>query len=115
MAGCVVALGKEDVVARAAVERLVERDGRAHELLLDLAKAVKTRLDLKMVVRVGLSDSADDGDVVSLGADVVCTRNHGDVDVVLTADLRLRDIAPLGPDELPTNKFGERLLNKLRL
>lgn len=91
MAGCVVALGKEDVVARAAVERLVERDGRAHELLLDLAKAVKTRLDLKMVVRVGLSDSADDGDVVSLGADVVCTRNHGDVDVVLAADLRLRD------------------------
>lgn len=91
VAGCVVALGKEDVVARAAVERLVERDGSAHELLLDLAETVETRLDLEVVVRVGLSDGADDGDVVALGANVVCSRYHGDVDVVLAADLRLRD------------------------
>ena len=73
MAGCVVALGDEDVVARAALERLVNGDGRAHELLLDLTEAIKTGLNLEVVVRVGLSNGADDGDVVTLGADVVCS------------------------------------------
>lgn len=73
MAGCVVALGDEDVVVCAALKRLVDRDGRAHELLLDLTEAIKTRLNLEVVVRVGLSNGADDGDVVTLGADVVCS------------------------------------------
>ena len=73
MAGCVVALGDEDVVARAALERLVDGNGRAHELLLNLAEALKTGLNLEVVVCVGLSDGADDGDVVSLGANVVCS------------------------------------------
>ena len=73
MAGCVVALGDEDVVVCAALKRLVDRDGRAHELLLDLTEAIKTGLDLEVVVRVGLSDGADDGDVVALGANVVCS------------------------------------------
>ena len=73
VAGGVVALGDEDVVVLAALERLVKRDGRAHELLLNLAEAVETRLDLEVVVRVGLGDGADDGDVVALGADVVCS------------------------------------------
>lgn len=91
MAGSVVALGEEDVVLLAAVERLVQRDRGAHELLLDLAEAVEARLDLQVVVGVGLGDGADDGDVVALGADVVRPRYHGDVDVVLAADLRLRD------------------------
>ena len=73
MAGCVVALGDEDVVVCAALERLVNGDRRAHELLLNLAEAVETGLDLEVVVRVGLSDGADDGDVVALGADIVCS------------------------------------------
>lgn len=72
MAGCVVALGDEDVVVRTALEGLVNRDRRAHELLLNLAEALETGLDLEVVVRVGLSNGADDGDVIALGADVVC-------------------------------------------
>ena len=87
MAGCVVALGNEDVVVCAALKGLVNGDGRAHELLLDFTEAFKTGLDLEVVVRVGLSDSADNGDVVALGADVVCSRDHGNVDVVLAANL----------------------------
>ena len=62
MAGCVVALGDEDVVVCAALKRLVNGNRRAHELLLDLTEAIKTGLDLEVVVRVGLSDGADDGD-----------------------------------------------------
>jgi hypothetical protein len=72
VARCVVALREEDVVACATLERLVEWDRRAHELLLNLAEAVETGLDLKVVVRVSFSDGADDGDVVALGANIVC-------------------------------------------
>ena len=57
------------------------RNGLAHELLLDLAKAVKTGLELEVVVGVRLSDSRDDGDVVALGADVVGRRDDSNVDV----------------------------------
>jgi hypothetical protein len=67
----VVALGHENVVVAAAANRLVQRDGRAHELLLDPAETVKTRLKLEVVVAVALSDGGDNGDVVALGADVV--------------------------------------------
>jgi hypothetical protein len=72
VAGGVVALGDEDVVVRAALERLVNRDRRAHELLLDFAEAIETGLDLEVVIRVSLGDGADNGDVVALGANVVC-------------------------------------------
>jgi hypothetical protein len=72
VAGCIVALGDENVVVRAALEGLVNRDGRAHELLLNLAEALETGLNLKVVVRVSLGDGADDGNVVALGANVVC-------------------------------------------
>lgn len=91
VAGSVVALGDENVVARAAIEGLVKRNGRAHELLLNLAEALETGLDLEVVVGVGLSDGADDGDVVALGADVVCPGDHGDVDIVLATNLGLGD------------------------
>jgi hypothetical protein len=87
VAGCVVALGNEDVVVRTALEGLVNRDGRAHELLLNLAEALKTGLDFEVVVGVSLRDGADDGDVVALGADVVCRGDHSNVDVVLAANL----------------------------
>jgi len=72
VAGCVVALGEEDVVVCAALKRLIDGNGRAHELLLNLAEAVKTGLDLEVVVCVSLSDGTDNGDIVALGADVVC-------------------------------------------
>lgn len=72
MARGVVALRDEDVVVRAALERLVNRDRRAHELLLDFAEALETGLDLEVVVRVSLSNGADNGDVVALRANVVC-------------------------------------------
>jgi hypothetical protein len=77
----VVALRHEDVVVDTATSRLVQRDGRAYKLLLDLAETVETRLELQVVVAVALSDGGDNGDVVALGANVVCGRNDGNVDV----------------------------------
>jgi isopentenyl diphosphate isomerase/L-lactate dehydrogenase-like FMN-dependent dehydrogenase len=71
VARSIVTLGKEDVVVVAALKRLVERDGLTHELLLNLAEAVETRLQLEVVVGVGLGNGRDNGDVVALGADVV--------------------------------------------
>ena len=81
MACGVVALRHEDVIVGAALEGLVQRDGLTHELLLNLAKTVKTRLELEVVVGVGLGDGRDDGNVVALGADVVGGRDNGDVNV----------------------------------
>jgi hypothetical protein len=77
----VIALGHENVVVAAASSRLVQRDGWTHELLLDPAETVETWLKLKVVVAVALSDGGDDGDVVPLGADVVCGRDDSNVDV----------------------------------
>jgi hypothetical protein len=81
MASGVVALRYEDVVIGTALNWLVEWDSRAHELLLNLSETVETRLELKVVVAVALSDRGDDSDVVALGADVVCRRDDSDVDV----------------------------------
>jgi hypothetical protein len=81
VAGGVVALRHEDVVLGTALNWLVEWDSWAHELLLDLSETVKTGLELKVVVAVALSDGGDNGDVVALGADVVCRRDDSDVDV----------------------------------
>jgi hypothetical protein len=56
--------------------------GNTHsEKLLDLAKSVDAGLELEVVVRRGLGDGRNDGDVVSLGADIVGRRDHGDVNV----------------------------------
>jgi hypothetical protein len=77
----VVALRHEDVVVGAALEGLVQRDGLTHELFLNLAKTVKTRLEFKVMVGVSLGDGRDDGNVVALGADVVGGRDNGDVNV----------------------------------
>jgi hypothetical protein len=46
----IVASAEEDVVARAAVQRLIDRDRWTHELFLDLAKTLKARLQLEMMV-----------------------------------------------------------------
>ena len=40
MARCVIALGQEDVVVGTALNRLVQRNGRAQELLLDGTETV---------------------------------------------------------------------------
>lgn len=105
----VVALGDVDLVLGAVVQGLVQGDGSSQELLLDLAEALQTGLELQVVVCGCLSDGGDDGNPVALGADVVCGRDAGDVNVlsksvnanqfwgackgltVLPADLRLRD------------------------
>ena len=52
-----------------------------HELLLDSAEAVETRLELEVVVSLSLGDGGDDGDPVALGADVVGRGNASDVDI----------------------------------
>ena len=81
MAGSIVALRQEDVVILAALEGLVKRDGLAHELFFDLTKAIKTGLELEVVVSICLGDGRDNGDVVALRADVVSGRNDGDIDI----------------------------------
>lgn len=81
MASSIVALGEEDVVVDSAFERLVERDGLAHELLLDVSKTIETGLKLKVVVAISLGNCRYDGNVVALGADVVGRRDDGDVNV----------------------------------
>lgn len=52
-----------------------------HELLLDPAEPLDAGSQLKVVVRRGFGDGGDDGNPVSLGADVVGGRDAGDVDV----------------------------------
>jgi hypothetical protein len=91
MARRIVTLGDEDAVTPPTLQRLIQRDRRAHELLLDLSQTLQAGLQLQMVVGLGFGDGGDDGDVVALGADVVGGRDHGDVDVVFAADLGLRD------------------------
>ena len=56
MAGCVITSGDEDVVVASALKRLVDGDRRSHELLLNLAEAVETSLQLEVVVAVALGN-----------------------------------------------------------
>lgn len=44
VAGRIVASGKEDVIVDTTLKRLVQRDRLSHELFLDPAKSVETRL-----------------------------------------------------------------------
>lgn len=81
MARGIVASGQEDIVIDATLERLVKRNGLTEELLLDPAKSIKTGLELEVVVAVRFGNGGHDGDVVALGADVVCGGDDGDVDV----------------------------------
>jgi hypothetical protein len=55
-----------------------------HELLLDLAEALKTGAKLKVVVCSRLGNGRDDGDPVSLRADIVRRGNTSNVDVYQT-------------------------------
>jgi hypothetical protein len=56
-------------------------EGTYHKLLLDSAKAFKTRSKLKMVICRCLSDCGDNSNIVTLGADIVGARHHSDVDI----------------------------------
>lgn len=77
----VVTLGDEDTVLLATLQRLVDGDWRTHELLFNRTQAFKARLELEVVVDIVLGNGRDDGDVVTLRADVVCRRDHRDVDI----------------------------------
>lgn len=77
----VVTLRQEDVIRASVIHRLIQRDGSAHEFLSDLAQAFKSRLQLKVVVGLAFGDCRYNGNVVTLRADIVCGRNHGNVDV----------------------------------
>jgi hypothetical protein len=81
MAGSVIALGYENAVVDAALQWLIERDGWTHELLFDSSKTFKAGCKLEVVVCIGLGDSGDNSDVVTLGADAVGTGDDSDVDV----------------------------------
>lgn len=109
VAGGIVTLGDEDVVVDTALERLVEWDWWAlggvscffvglkadtyHELLLDPAEALEAGCELQVVVCVGLCHCGNDGDVVTLGAYVVCRRDHGDVDIFKMVSLSIKIIS----------------------
>jgi hypothetical protein len=71
VAGGIIALREENVIINATLQRLVERDRLAHELLLDAAKPVKTRLELEVVIAVALRNGRDNSDVVSFRANIV--------------------------------------------
>lgn len=82
VASGIVALGDEDAVSFSALERLVERNGRAPEDLKRLAsETVDTNLQLCFSVAASLGNSGHDSNVVSLRADVVGCANNSNVDV----------------------------------
>jgi len=81
VAGGVIALADVDAVGAAALERLVQRDRRALELLQDAAQPLQPRLQLEVVVGRGLGDRRDYRYVVALGADGVRRGDERDVDV----------------------------------
>jgi hypothetical protein len=71
VAGRIVALGNEDIVRGTIFGRLVERNGSTGELLEDGSKTIETGLELEVVVAIALGDGRDNGDIVTLRADVV--------------------------------------------
>jgi hypothetical protein len=87
VAGCVVALGDEDIVVHTALKWLIQwdwgtlrmsadlEDERAlrayHELLFNLTEALEAGRQLEMVVCSRLGNCGDDGNVVALRADTV--------------------------------------------
>ena len=79
MARRIIALGDVDAVIDTRLQGLVQRNRRTHEGLLDAAETVEAVLELEMGVGVAFSDGGDDGDVVTLGADVVSGGDHGNV------------------------------------
>jgi hypothetical protein len=81
MTSGIVALGDEYVIAHTTLKRLVQRDRRAQEFLLDLAEPLEAGLQLKMMIAITFGDGGNDGDVITLGADVVRRRDDCDVDV----------------------------------
>jgi hypothetical protein len=76
----VVALGDENVVVLSTLSRLIERNGRTHELLQELAsKSVYAVLQLFMVIGIFLGNGGDDSDVIALGGDIVGAADDRDV------------------------------------
>lgn len=87
--GGVVGRGDEDLVLGAVLEG---DEGVADEdvLVEDGAEETDTREALSLGV-VSLDSGGDDGDVLSVGGDVVGVRDDSDVDIVATVDLVLGD------------------------
>lgn len=99
----VITLGNENVVIETALKWLVQRDrwslftmlvipcsvhsiklyikATYHEFLLNSSETLETCCKLKMMVCRCFGNSWDDSDVVALWTDIVCTRDHGDVDI----------------------------------
>jgi hypothetical protein len=71
MAGRVIALGDVNIIVDTTLQRLVDWNWWAHELLLDSSESLEARCEFEVVVCVGLGDSGDNGDVVAFRTDAV--------------------------------------------
>jgi hypothetical protein len=67
----IIAIGDEYFIADATIKRLVQWDRRTHELLLNFAEPLKTRLKFKMVVAVTFGDCTNNGNVVPFWANIM--------------------------------------------
>ena len=83
MTGGIVALGDEDVIVHTALEWLVERNGRAHESLIDVSEALEAWLKFQMLIDLRFGDGGDDGDIITLGADVMRGGDDGNIDIYM--------------------------------
>mmetsp|Transcript_13363 Transcript_13363/g.29707 ORF Transcript_13363/g.29707 Transcript_13363/m.29707 type:complete len:273 (-) Transcript_13363:652-1470(-) len=89
MACSVIGRSHIHIILAPIIGRLVQIADR-HELVLDLAQQVQRWLNLLHGVR-GLHSRRDDGDVLVLGGNTMCPRDHGDVHVGLASELLLRN------------------------
>ena|SRR5579871_3863965 len=69
------------VVLLSAFDWFVHRNRWAHEAFFYLTKSFETRPQLEVMIGITFGNGADNGDVVTLGADIVCGRHNGNIDV----------------------------------
>jgi hypothetical protein len=84
VSGGVVALRDENVVILSTLSRLIERNGRAHELFQEVAsKSIYAVLQLFMMIGLFLGNGGDDSDVVTLRGNIMGGTNDSNVDICI--------------------------------
>lgn len=81
MTGGVIAFRNEDVVVLAALQWLVQGNGRTHESLLNSAESIETRLKFKVMIAESFCNGGNNSNIVAFGANIVCRRDNRDIDV----------------------------------